>query len=800
MKNKKVILSSILSLVLCLSLIVGGTFALFTSETKTNIAINSGKVEVVSEVTGLTLYSHENIDVNTKVGTKIDVTGNTFPNGGTANYANGTLTLDRLTPGDGVNFNIFVTNNSNVAIKYRTVISDPSGSSLLMNGLAVTINGAEYYGAVTGEWTSLEAEGTIAAIPVSIELPTTAGNDYQGLDVSIAISVEAIQGNAVDNVASINGTAYETFADAIAAAQSGDVVEVAENAIIQMPANVADGVTVKGATFNTPVNVTAAAATVAEGDEPVEATADPVIFDSCTFRGNALVSVADRDVKLTNCTFIDTAAGANVEGNMPYIYQKSGEATVTVESSTADVTIRSAEKWVEMAKALNTLDDQSYLTLKVGANLDFTGIADYTVNNLATTLDGQGYTISNLKDAALFNTISGEVKNLNLKGVTGATTESTGNSTYNFASFANTVSGKVTDCSVSDVKVNINYITANHGGSVYGAIGTVAEGGIVDGLKVSNVTIEYASTCTDCSDGDAGVIGGVSEGGTVKNGVFTNINLIAQGKLKRTGGIFGSVAGTVSKCTVNGVNIIMTGNNGYTDQVGGFVGGIGATANISDCILNDVTITADDDFYKTGGFAGITYGGTIKNCDMNNVTMVAKNHSEFGGFIGHHDSRSDTGRITVENCDVKGLDMTIKGKYSSWSCSAAGFISGVSGGADIKNCTVAGKIDAKEATVTVGGFVGSAGSSQNYTINLTNCVADVDITVGNNIGGAFAGRVGGCHGTGNTWNVKFNFTNCEANGTVTATGTGTAGNFYGEKVVETCTFTNCKVDGADFAG
>ena len=58
MKNKiKTLLSSVASIALCSSIAVGGTFALFTSESKANIAITSGKVEVVATVGNLKTYS-----------------------------------------------------------------------------------------------------------------------------------------------------------------------------------------------------------------------------------------------------------------------------------------------------------------------------------------------------------------------------------------------------------------------------------------------------------------------------------------------------------------------------------------------------------------------------------------------------------------------------------------------------------------------------------------------------------------------------------------------------------------------
>ena len=63
MKNKKkILLSSVMVIALCLSLIAGSTFALFTSESKVNIAVTSGKVDVKASITDLSVYSAKSDD------------------------------------------------------------------------------------------------------------------------------------------------------------------------------------------------------------------------------------------------------------------------------------------------------------------------------------------------------------------------------------------------------------------------------------------------------------------------------------------------------------------------------------------------------------------------------------------------------------------------------------------------------------------------------------------------------------------------------------------------------------------
>ena len=54
---KKIILSAALSIVMCLSLIAGATFALFTSETAINVAVTAGNVELVATVENISYTS-----------------------------------------------------------------------------------------------------------------------------------------------------------------------------------------------------------------------------------------------------------------------------------------------------------------------------------------------------------------------------------------------------------------------------------------------------------------------------------------------------------------------------------------------------------------------------------------------------------------------------------------------------------------------------------------------------------------------------------------------------------------------
>ena len=201
------ILSAVIVMMLCLCLIVGATFALFGKQSAVDIAVTSGDIAVNAEASGLVLYSAQ-ADPN---GTLTDEAGNkysygrredgTFVNGGTAQLSGGTITIDRIAPGDMAEFEITVTNRSNIDVKYRTILSS-DGDLALIDALEVTIGGETYGGnTVVSDWTALEAgdgttEEVLGEYLVSIAMPMDA-EGAGGLSASISFEVEAVQGNAV---------------------------------------------------------------------------------------------------------------------------------------------------------------------------------------------------------------------------------------------------------------------------------------------------------------------------------------------------------------------------------------------------------------------------------------------------------------------------------------------------------------------------------------------------------------------------------------------------------------------------
>ena len=192
MKKTKTIMLSALAAVAFGSIAAGTTYALFTSEAEANVTVVAGKVSVKAAIQNLKLYS---LDEESGEIAALD-SQDTFTNGGTVAVDGANVALSNITPGDKVEFELKVSNESTVAIKYRTVVESLADAGLF-SGLNIKIDSSEFDGGrAASEYRKLEVGSDPIVIPVSIELPSDAGNGYQEKSCSISCRVEAVQGNA----------------------------------------------------------------------------------------------------------------------------------------------------------------------------------------------------------------------------------------------------------------------------------------------------------------------------------------------------------------------------------------------------------------------------------------------------------------------------------------------------------------------------------------------------------------------------------------------------------------------------
>ncbi len=202
MRMRKSGFTSFLTLLLCLSLIVGATYALLTSESKNDIAVTSGNVDVTAtleKADGEWVYSPTLIDYTTNKVTDdanaADQATGTFVNGGFATLSGEKLTLTNMTPGDKVMLNIRISNNSNIAVKYSTRLW-VSADTGLFEGLEVSVGDEPFTFTQQSTWKTMKVGSEDIVIPVVIKLPEETGNDYQDTKTEISFTVSAVQANA----------------------------------------------------------------------------------------------------------------------------------------------------------------------------------------------------------------------------------------------------------------------------------------------------------------------------------------------------------------------------------------------------------------------------------------------------------------------------------------------------------------------------------------------------------------------------------------------------------------------------
>ncbi len=676
MKKGRIIATSIASIAMCASLIAGGTYALFTSESTVNIAVTSGKVDVEATIGELTLSS-------TVKGVTTPGENGQWVNGGTATVSDATITLDKMTPGDTVSFDITVTNHSDVAVQARTIYL---AEGELLGGLTIDGFGEVQQTGVT-LWRMLEVGSKAEVYSVSITLDEDAGNEYQEKSAAITFGVEAVQGNAqVDDPFTVRyGETEEkfvSFAKALDCYEQADAKDVTidiaqgtyynKNVVVEQIEN--KNLTIRADKDATFVNNSENPVFVVDGNSRY--SAETLTFDGLDFElNNSAIGVQfgsgsalryAHNVTVQNCSFIgaDNTACAVQSGS------GSNGKGITVSDCTAEgikslVSIYSSDLTVSGCTATNInsfVNNQpaGATTSVVGCNATVNGNeASYGVR-----VNGGNLTVTN-------STLALESKGAFTTGaivVRGETNVTLANNTIS-ATVAQGVNGAAaTVCQKSNGQATVTsdkaytLLTGYESKTGFAPMAWYNEAGVKekDGYVVFNA--DGLETLNGMMiDGTAGkeVVVSISADIDFSGKTWTPVD--AHYEFKFSLKEFNGNGYTISNFTVNG-QAMFTQFVCYTND-----------SVIKDVTFDNATVNSVNQI-NTALFVNHVYSNlTLENVEVKNSTVI-------GGYkvatlVGtvYNEKASKTVTLTVKNCDVDNCTVTTTA-YDFATCGLVAFV------------------------------------------------------------------------------------------------------------------------------
>lgn len=213
--KKKILISSIAMIALCLCIIAGSTFALFTDEASVSIAVTAGDLDVTAEIIGgtermVSLGDYTSVEALTPAA----FVNTAFDNGGSAILGTGPeadggngleagkLFISGMTPGDGVCFQVRVENTGDVALQYTVKATPGQDTDNFYSALDVIVYDENGAALANNTYAEVGGAGEFTTFYVAVVFPNSFTEDqnvYQGATVDINFTIEVVQANGVVN-------------------------------------------------------------------------------------------------------------------------------------------------------------------------------------------------------------------------------------------------------------------------------------------------------------------------------------------------------------------------------------------------------------------------------------------------------------------------------------------------------------------------------------------------------------------------------------------------------------------------
>ena len=654
--TKKALIMSALSLLLCLSMLVGTTFAWFTdSVTSANNVITSGNLDIELE------YWNE--------GKWVDVKG-----------ASDILTNTLWEPGVTEVAYLRVANAGSLALKYQlgiNIVSETAGVNvageefLLSNYILFGVNEITAEDKVPATYADRDA--AVAAVGASKKISagyTKAASMASGDELYLALVV--YMPTSVGNVANHDGThkpeinlGINVFATQMTSESDSFGNDYDDGAYIPGdPATLPEdgssnaAITVKGSA-ESKVSVKVPAAVADSFDDSVTslsvAASAPVVDAANKTVSFATVDLVDQDGNKVDLSDAEAkvivslpAGGAFADGEKVEIYHDGSFVTyatvadgmITYEVShfcevevkaaeevALDNTIDSVKEFIAFANAVNAGNSYKGQTVVLGADLDLNGVTwtpiGTSANPFKGTFDGNGKVIKNLSvlmagqsNVGLFGyTTDGEIKNVTVENAKVA-------GRLNIGVVAGTpYTTKYTNVTVKGhVEVDgLAYVGAVGGKNAYADWNNVT----VDADATSYVNADSRENGKAYRTYVGGVVGFNGEGGHSFTNITSNINVLG------------------STCDVGGAFGIAHYNNKFEN--------VKVTGNVSIYAANEAA-----DAEEIGGIAGVWHNENGTSVYFTNCTFEGKLEANVGAdlynnaIVGAAYNKTGNGTLVID--------------------------------------------------------------------------------------------------------------------------------------------------------